>query len=258
MAEERSQPTYFTVIPAPVRYDTRLPAMAKLIYGEITALTNKDGYCWASNEYIADQFMCTERTVSRSVAALEELGYIRQEMATVAGKKGNRERRIYNCMAPDSGIDKNVSTESFVYTGVDKNVYTHINSMNNNRMNNNPLTPLQGEASGKKKKDPAKPAWKPERFEGFYDFYRRKVMPKGRYPSRVDAAKQWDKLKPDDETIEAIGKALRTQMQSEDWKRGIGIPDPCRYLSHRRWEDVDTSAMTASCDGREEGDEDGI
>lgn len=144
-----------------------------------------------------------------------------------------------------NGVDKNVGTAKNGKTGIDKNVETYIKCMSSTDMNIPPLPPKGEDGEKKKRRVPSMPSWKPERFEGFYDFYRRKVMPKGRYPSRLDAAKEWDKLKPDDATINAIGKALRIQMQSEDWKRGIGIPDPCRYLSHRRWEDAEEAEEDA-------------
>lgn len=50
MAEHRS---YYAIIPANIRYDTRLKANSKLLYGEITALCNEKGFCWASNDYFS-------------------------------------------------------------------------------------------------------------------------------------------------------------------------------------------------------------
>ena len=42
---------YYAVIPAEVRYAKNLKANEKLMYGELTALANEKGYCYASNEY---------------------------------------------------------------------------------------------------------------------------------------------------------------------------------------------------------------
>ncbi len=68
--------SYYAIIPANVRYDEDLRANAKLLYGEITALCNEKGYCWASNSYFAELYNVTKETISRWVSQLEKKGYI--------------------------------------------------------------------------------------------------------------------------------------------------------------------------------------
>ena len=86
MAEEKK--SYYAVIPANVRYDESLPPNAKLLYGEITALCNAEGYCWASNKYFADLYGVTLRTIANWLRGLTERGYIKSE---VIYKKGSKE-----------------------------------------------------------------------------------------------------------------------------------------------------------------------
>ena len=54
---------------------------------------------------------------------------------------------------------------------------------------------------------------------------------------------EWDRLKPSDELLKEIGMALRLQKESEEWKRGIGIPYAVRYLRRRRWEEAETYSL---------------
>lgn len=67
---------YYAVIPANVRYDKDLPPNAKLLYGEITALCNEKGFCWARNGYFAELYDVSSFTISRWIKALADKGYI--------------------------------------------------------------------------------------------------------------------------------------------------------------------------------------
>lgn len=44
---EENKVNYYSVIPATVRYDKRLKFAERLLYGEITALANSNGFCYA-------------------------------------------------------------------------------------------------------------------------------------------------------------------------------------------------------------------
>lgn len=70
------RPGYYAVIPADVRYDDSLQPNAKLLYGEISALISKDGFCFAQNAYFAKIYGLSERTISALIAALQDRGYI--------------------------------------------------------------------------------------------------------------------------------------------------------------------------------------
>lgn len=74
--EER--PGYYAVIPANVRYDDQIPANAKLLYGEISALIGAEGYCFASNQYFANIYGMSCDTITRLISKLEKSGYIKR------------------------------------------------------------------------------------------------------------------------------------------------------------------------------------
>ena len=82
------QISYYAVIPATVRYDSEIPPNAKLLYGEITALCNKEGYCWASNNYFARLYNVSTRSISAWINALCQRGYIESK---VIRKKKSKE-----------------------------------------------------------------------------------------------------------------------------------------------------------------------
>lgn len=73
-------PSYYAVIPASVRYDDKISANAKLLYGEISALIGREGFCYASNAHFASLYQVSERTITSWVAALKDGGYIKVHM----------------------------------------------------------------------------------------------------------------------------------------------------------------------------------
>ena len=136
---DKEQPNYYAIIPATVRYDNNLKSVEKLLYGEITALANKNGYCYAKNKYFADLYNVTSVSVSRWISHLQELGYIKTEII----RNKNKEivsRNIYIVDTPSyqknqypyvqkntQGINKNVKDNNIKYN-IDDLFYLIINN----------------------------------------------------------------------------------------------------------------------------------
>ena len=91
MEEKKS---YYAIIPANVRYNKELPPNAKLLYGEITALCNSEGYCWANNKYFADLYEVTNASISKWIKMLCDAGYIKSQIFYKEGTKEIDKRRI--------------------------------------------------------------------------------------------------------------------------------------------------------------------
>ncbi len=72
-------PNYYSIIPASVRYDKNLKANEKLLYSEISALSNKQGFCSAKNSYFAELYGVDKTTISRWISNLCKYEYIRIE-----------------------------------------------------------------------------------------------------------------------------------------------------------------------------------
>jgi hypothetical protein len=117
-------PNYYAVIPAEVRYDETLPANAKLLYGEISALCNKEGYCWATNAYFAKLYKSSNVTISRWFSALENAGYIETKI-----EYDKQSKKVTKRLTKMISLNKNDKG------GINKNDKdnTSINNTNNTR-----------------------------------------------------------------------------------------------------------------------------
>lgn len=86
-------PGYYGILPANIRYDKNLKPMEKIMYSELTALSNKNGYCNASNSYFAELYEVHKNTVGLWINHLEKLGYIKSQL--IYEGKEIKERRIF-------------------------------------------------------------------------------------------------------------------------------------------------------------------
>lgn len=126
---EEIKSNYYAIIPAVVRYDNELTDKAKLLYGEITCLSNKEGYCFATNNYFAKLYSCTTRAIQKTISKLQERGYIRIVI------ENNFERKIF--LTDSLGYEKKFvgGYENKFIGGYEKN-FTN-NNIKNNSINVN-------------------------------------------------------------------------------------------------------------------------
>ena len=105
------QPSYYSILTANVRYDKELKANEKLLFSEITALSNRNGYCHANNNYFANLYNVSKTSISNWINHLKERGYLKVEM--IKDGKEIKERRLFPISTP---IKENFNTPS-------KNIY---------------------------------------------------------------------------------------------------------------------------------------
>lgn len=199
---EASKKSYYAIIPAHVRYDSSIPANAKLLYGEITALCNAEGYCWAGNAYFADLYGVSKKSVSNWITTLAKRGHISVEMKYKEGTAEILDRYIR--IVPE-GIEKNF------HTPMEEKVKD--NNTGSNNTSNNTLEDIYP-------------------FEEFWSVYPKKK-------AKEAAKKAWVKLKPDETLGKTIITAVLKTVNTADWKKDNGkyIPYPATYLNGKRWED---------------------
>ena len=94
-----------SLLPAAVRYDSRLKGDAKVLYSEILLLSNKAGYCYATDQHLAALFDKRRETINRYIKSLVKYGYIKIE-STRQGKTVV-ERKIYPLTLPKTSIFQN-------------------------------------------------------------------------------------------------------------------------------------------------------
>jgi hypothetical protein len=202
------KPSYFAILTANVRYDKTLKPLARLLYAEITALCNKEGYCWAGNQYFADLYEVDKNTVSGWIGQLKTRGYITVQLEYKEGTKQilNRYIRI-NGEGIHKIIDTSLQKDSYPINEIIE-VNKTINNTFNNTVNNK------------------------DYFSQFWDFYPRKA-------GKEAARKAWEKLQPNEELMTLIANNIQERIDKGEWRKDNKsyILHASTFLNQKRWED---------------------
>ena len=197
--ESEQTPSYYAIIPAKVRYDQNVPANAKLLYGEITALCNKEGYCWATNAYFANLYGVHKNTVSDWIAKLISAEHINLELIY---EEGTRQVKYRYLRLAEEGIKKNHDGS------IQENTEDNSTSMSTKDNNTSNI----------------------DHFEQFWSVYPRKV-------GKANAKKAWDNKVTSDQIIKDIAFNVEQRILQGEWSDVRFIPHPATYLNGARWQD---------------------
>lgn len=151
MQQKTFNKNYYAIIPANVRYDKNLTPNAKLLYGEITALCNEKGYCWANNSYFSELYGVSKKTISNWISSLDERGFIKSEMIYKENSKEIRERRLYITRMEKDFVTygRNVlnPTEENFHTPMEEKVKDNNTSFNNTSNNTRDIKDIVEQSS---------------------------------------------------------------------------------------------------------------
>ncbi|GBD73867.1 Uncharacterized protein TEHN7126_1986 [Tetragenococcus halophilus subsp. halophilus] len=143
------KPGYYAIIPANVRYDRNLIPSARLLYGEITALCNEKGYCWASTEYFQNLYGVSRVSIQNWLKDLEDCGYIQRKVFYKEGTKEIDKRVITINNNPSKENLTRGSKENFttpqrnLYNPSKENLTENITSNNTNNNSSSKENPYQ-------------------------------------------------------------------------------------------------------------------
>ena len=137
------QPNNFAILTAAVRFSKNITDRQKLLYAEITALSNRHGYCYATNKYIADLYGRSQETISRDIKALSDANFVRLEYDS------DNTRRIYPLMDSSRPSCRNGQDPlvEMVKTPIDETVKHNNISINSINKNNNSETDFLTDAN---------------------------------------------------------------------------------------------------------------
>jgi len=63
-------------LPTVIRHDKRVKDFQCRLYSELASLSNKYGYCYATNDYLGEVFEKSPEHISRAISEMQKLGYL--------------------------------------------------------------------------------------------------------------------------------------------------------------------------------------
>ena len=139
------KPNYYAIIPANVRYNKNLRANEKLLFGEITALSNATGICVASNNYFAKLYGVVPSAITKWIKDLEKYEYISVEYVRNDKEIKQRNIRLLGIHKYDEVFTNVLEGIHKCEEGYSQKTKDNNTSINNTSINNNIYCPAKAE-----------------------------------------------------------------------------------------------------------------
>ena len=149
-----NNPTYYAILTADVRYCPDLSPQEKLLFAEITALSNKDGFCIAGNPYFSKLYSLTDVTISRQIKHLEDLGFIKVTYDKIGAKIARRYITTINKNDNGNPITINKNVNRTINKNVKENNTSDINITRLNNITDPSVQLLNMFIAGLKRRNP--------------------------------------------------------------------------------------------------------
>ncbi len=138
MKEKEDNVGYYSIIPSKILYNKELKANEKLLYAIITSLACKEGYCFATNKYLAEKLGVNPKTISSWISDLSKRNFIIVEVIRNENKQ-IIQRKIYINDAPyplNNGYMYQPKNGQAIHQEVEDNNIRNNIKINNNRHRN--------------------------------------------------------------------------------------------------------------------------
>ena len=76
VSDGRNESPLFAIIPVSILENSELSANAKLLYGEIMALSKRSGKCYATNAHLAKMLSLSDRSIPQLLKELSGIGLV--------------------------------------------------------------------------------------------------------------------------------------------------------------------------------------
>ena len=133
MKENKDKVGYYSIIPSKILYNKELKANEKLLYAMITSLACKEGFCFATNNYFAEELDVHPKTVSSWISDLRDKDFIKVELV----RKDNKQiiqRKIYINDVPyplNNGYMYQLKNGQAIHQNMEDNNIKYNNKINN-------------------------------------------------------------------------------------------------------------------------------